>query len=83
MTHISFVQSCAEIRSSPEETHCADGCHTAAGAAAALLPGCRPAAPAFSAGCSPVPDAPLQSGHWELQKKRDMLLTKLLLPQDK
>lgn len=31
------------------------------------LPGCRPAAPASSAGCSPAPGAPLLSGHWELQ----------------
>lgn len=35
---------------------------------AALLPECRPAAPASSAECSPVLDAPLRSGRWELQR---------------
>lgn len=48
-----------------------------------LLPECQPAAPAFSAGCSPVPDAPLQSGHWELQERRNMLLRKLYLTKNK
>lgn len=48
-----------------------------------LLPECRPAAPAFSAGCSLVPGAPLRSGHWELQERREMLLGKLYLTKNK
>lgn len=36
----------------------------------ARLPGCRPGAPASSAGCSPVPAAPLRSGRWGLWRQR-------------